>query len=28
VVQHKIGVRMINKIGVRKIELNIICKIN
>jgi len=28
VVQHKIGVRIINKIGVRKIELNIICKIN
>ena len=28
VVQHKIGVRMIDKIGVRKIELNIICKIN
>ena len=28
VVQHKVGVRMINKIGVRKIELNIICKIN
>ena len=28
VVQHKIVVRMINKIGVRKIELNIICKIN
>jgi len=28
VVQHKIGVRMINKIGVRKIELNIIYKIN